>query len=92
MASFVGTSGRSKISEVRKMEPTKDIEADAGSLVKPVTGAGRLRSAFLTEDAFGLLLGALGLNRLVQHPVEALDEGGWVFQGHAFEQQCLVEE
>ena len=32
------------------------------------------------------------LDGLVQHSVQALDEGGWVFQGYAFEQQCLVEE
>ena len=31
-------------------------------------------------------------DRLVQHAVEALDEGGGVFQRHAFEQESLVEE
>jgi len=30
------------------------------------------------------------LDRLVQHSVQALDEGDGVFKRHAFEQQCLV--
>jgi hypothetical protein len=29
---------------------------------------------------------------LVEHAVEALDKGGWVFQWHAFEEEGLVEE
>ena len=29
---------------------------------------------------------------LIKHSVQALDEGGGVFQRHAFEQQCLIEE
>src|ERR1700739_1062441 len=33
----------------------------------------------------------LGLDGLIQNPVQALYEGGGVFQRHAFEQQGLVE-
>ena len=47
------------------------------------------RNASLAE-AFLLL--ALGSNGLVQHSVQALDEGGGILQRHAFEQQRLVEE
>ena len=33
-----------------------------------------------------------GLDGLVEDAVEALDEGGWVFEWDAFEKEGLVEE
>ena len=36
--------------------------------------------------------GGFGLDGLVEDAVEALDEGGWVFEWDAFEEEGLVEE
>jgi hypothetical protein len=36
--------------------------------------------------------GDFGLDGLVKDAIEALDEGGWVFEWDAFEEESLVEE
>src|ERR1019366_4883121 len=68
---------------------------DAGGHRPPTRNTGDER-AVPTWSGFDLLritgTLCLGLDRLAQHTVEALDEGGGVFQRHTFEQQSLVEE
>ena len=36
--------------------------------------------------------GDFGLDGLVKHTIETLDEGDWVFERDAFEKESLVEE
>jgi hypothetical protein len=45
-----------------------------------------------SSTAFPFGEAVLGLDGLVKHAIETLDEGGWVFERDAFEKEGLVEE